>query len=74
MISNPSDSASLSNVFLDISDHLEAKIEAMQQIASQLKEPPHERSIEAIRALAVLRGATVSRGAAEAFVLIRQIL
>jgi LmbE family N-acetylglucosaminyl deacetylase len=62
------------NVFVDISDYLELKIEAMQAFATQVKPPPHERSVEALRALATLRGATVCREAAEAFVLIRQLL
>lgn len=61
------------NVFVDISDHLDAKIEAMRTFASQIKPSPHERSAEAIVALATLRGATISRRAAEAFVLIREI-
>ncbi len=62
------------NVFVDISDHLEAKLEAMQLFASQLRQPPHERSIATLRALATLRGATVMRPAAEAFVLVRDVV
>ncbi|HEY9852380.1 MAG TPA: PIG-L deacetylase family protein [Leptolyngbyaceae cyanobacterium] len=62
------------NVFVDISDYLEMKIEAMELYASQLKPFPHERSIEALRALATLRGSTVGRFAAEAFVLVREII
>lgn len=61
------------NVYVEISDQLERKLDAMRCFASQLREPPHERSIEALRALATLRGATVMRRAAEAFVLIRQV-
>lgn len=61
------------NVFVDITEHLETKLEAMSAYASQLKAPPHERSLEALRALATLRGATVGCHAAEAFVLVRQI-
>ncbi|MDP9420538.1 MAG: PIG-L family deacetylase [Actinomycetota bacterium] len=61
------------NVFVDISDHLETKAAAMGHYASQLKAPPHERSIEALRALATLRGATVGVAAAEAFVLVRDV-
>ena len=61
------------NVFVDISDQIETKIEAMRQYASQLKDFPHERSLDAIRALASLRGSTVGRTAAEAFVLVRDI-
>ncbi|OAP39803.1 GlcNAc-PI de-N-acetylase [Sinorhizobium glycinis] len=62
------------NVFVDISDHIEAKLEAMQLFASQLRQPPHERSTATLRALATLRGATVMRPAAEAFVLVREVV
>ncbi|WP_331376186.1 PIG-L deacetylase family protein [Sinorhizobium chiapasense] len=62
------------NVFVDISKHLETKLTAMRMFASQLREPPHERSIATISALASLRGATVMQQAAEAFVLVRQIV
>jgi LmbE family N-acetylglucosaminyl deacetylase len=61
------------NVYVDISEHLETKLAAMAAYASQLKAPPHERSIEALRALATLRGATVGYAAAEAFVLVREL-
>ena len=63
----------LPNVFVDISDHLETKLAAMSCYSTQLRPPPHERSLEAIRALATLRGAAVGFRAAEAFVLIRQM-
>ena len=62
------------NVFIDIGDYLSKKLAAMQIFRSQLREPPHERSIEALQALAVLRGATVSRHAAEAFVMVRHLV
>lgn len=62
------------NVFIDISDHIAAKIEAMRVFRSQLRSAPHERSLETLRALATLRGATVLKTAAEAFVLVRHII
>lgn len=62
------------NVYVDISGTLDLKLEAFRLYASQLRAPPHERSIEALEALARLRGATVHRPAAEAFVLLRQTL
>jgi LmbE family N-acetylglucosaminyl deacetylase len=62
------------NVFVDISSFVQQKLDAMQAFASQLKQAPHERSLAALTALATLRGATVLRSAAEAFVLVRQIL
>ena len=61
------------NVYVDIGDTLDAKIAAFKCYASQVKNEPDERSVEAVRALAVLRGATVYRRAAEAFMLLRAI-
>lgn len=63
----------LPTCYVDITDTLDVKIDAFQCFASQVKAMPDERSIEAIRALAVLRGATVFRRAAEAFVSVREI-
>ncbi|MFN0192920.1 MAG: PIG-L deacetylase family protein [Aestuariivirga sp.] len=59
------------NVFLDIEATLDKKLAAMRAFSSQLRAAPHERSLEALQALATLRGATVHRAAAEAFVLVR---
>lgn len=61
------------NVFIDISDYCERKLAAFAAYRSQVRPFPHERSVEALRALALLRGATVQRKAAEAFVLIREV-
>lgn len=61
------------NVWIDISEELEEKITAMQCYRSQLRDFPHPRSLEAIRALAQYRGSTVGAHAAEAFMLIRSI-
>jgi len=62
------------NVFIDITDTLDLKLAAMRTYGSQLRASPHERSIEALKALATLRGATVHRPAAEAFVLVRDVI
>ncbi|ULJ75093.1 PIG-L deacetylase family protein [Rhizobium gallicum] len=61
------------NVFVDIEEHLEAKLKAMATFESQLRPAPHERALETLKALATLRGATVFKRAAEAFVMIRQV-
>lgn len=61
------------NVFVDIADTLELKLDAMAAFTSQVQAFPHERSLEALQALAMLRGATFHCHAAEAFVLIRHI-
>ncbi len=61
------------NVFFDITQDLQTKLRAMSCFQSQLRAFPDERSIEAVEHLARYRGATVSRGAAEAFVLVRNV-
>lgn len=61
-------------VFVDVSQYLGKKLEAMRCYASQLQAPPHPRSLQGIQALAQLRGSTVSCDAAEAFMLVREII
>ena len=61
------------NVFIDIAAGLDRKLAAFAAYASQVRTFPAERSPEAIAALARLRGATVHRHAAEAFVLVREV-
>ncbi len=60
-------------VFVDISEYLSKKLEAMSCFGSQVKPPPNARSLRNIEALARYRGATVAKDAAESFMLIRQI-
>lgn len=66
--------AFLPNVHIDVSETLETKLAAFSAFESQVKSAPHERSVEALRALATLRGATIHRPAAESFVLLRLCL
>ena len=61
------------NCFVDISRQIDRKLSAFGAFETQLKVFPDERSIEAIRALAVSRGASVFCEAAEAFMAVRQI-
>jgi len=58
-------------VFVDITDTLPAKLAAMACYASELREPPHPRSLATLRAHAELTGATVGHPAAEAFGVVR---
>lgn len=60
-------------LFVDITDTLQRKLDAFAVFESQQRPAPHERSVAALRALATLRGATVHRGAAEAFVAVRMV-
>jgi LmbE family N-acetylglucosaminyl deacetylase len=60
------------NFFVDITNFLERKLEIMSVYQSEMSEFPFPRSIEAIRALASLRGASSGFRAAEAFQLLRE--
>ena len=59
------------NVFVDVSGHLERKIELIQVYASEMGEFPFPRSEGAVMALAHLRGAQSGFQSAEAFHLLR---
>lgn len=63
----------LPNIWIDISQTLETKLAALSCYKSQMRKFPDVRSVEAIEALARLRGAQMSMHAAEAFVLIRRL-
>jgi len=70
--------AFLPNVFVDISATLEAKLRAVEAyretFQSEVKPFPHPRSPEAVRIYAQQRGVTVGMPAAEAFVLVRELV
>lgn len=61
------------NVFIDIGDFLERKLEAMKCYASELNPYPHPRSLMAIESIARMRGVLCGCEAAEAFVLVRDV-
>ena len=67
------ESAFLPNVYIDISAHLETKLKAMSAYKTELNASPHPRSLEALRARALLWGGVVGVAAAEPFVLVREI-
>jgi LmbE family N-acetylglucosaminyl deacetylase len=60
------------NFFIDIGGYLERKLEIMAVYQTELGAFPFPRSIEALRALATLRGSTSGFLAAEAFQLLRE--
>ena len=60
-------------MYSDITDYIDKKIHAMEKFQSQLDDFPNARSLQAIKALAEYRGATISVKAAEAFSVIREI-
>jgi len=59
-------------LFVDISSQLEEKLRIMTIYRSELEDFPFPRSIEAIRALAMWRGAAMGAHAAESFIILRQ--
>jgi len=62
------------NVFLDISAHLDGKLEILQRYQGEVGLFPFPRSVEAVRALARVRGAAAGCDAAEAFQLVKEIV
>lgn len=62
------------NRFVDIEAYLELKLRALDAYAREMRPFPHARSREAIVALARRRGASVGVRAAEAFVVLREIV
>ncbi len=61
------------NTFVDISRTLNVKIRALSEYETEVRDFPHPRSPEAIRATAVRWGSVVGCDAAEAFELVRAI-
>src|SRR5699024_8975497 len=59
------------NVWVDISETIDQKLEAMSFYKSQLYEFPHPRSLKAIKSLSQFRGSTVGVNYGESFMLIR---
>ena len=58
-------------MFIDITDHLDTKMKALEAYDLEMREAPHSRSIEHIRSLAIHRGHSAGVGAAEAFMVMR---
>ena len=62
------------NLFVELdTPHLDDKIEAMRTYASQVRPHPHTRSLEALRNMAVVRGAHSGLRFAEAYHCVRWI-
>ncbi|MCR5793413.1 MAG: PIG-L family deacetylase [Lachnospiraceae bacterium] len=60
------------NVYIDVTDTLEAKVKGMQCYRTESTIYPHPRSAEALRALGRYRGSNAGMEMAEAFVLLRE--
>ena len=61
------------NCFVDISETIELKVEALETYASEMRDWPHSRSLKAVDHLARWRGASIGCNAAEAFLLMREV-
>lgn len=61
------------NVYVDISDHIDRKLEILALYAGETAQPPFPRSIETVRCLAGFRGAVAGCLYAEAFMLLKEI-
>ncbi|WP_292934519.1 PIG-L deacetylase family protein [Noviherbaspirillum sp.] len=68
------DDAFIPDHFVEVSSVFSKKLDAMRCFASQLKDSPHPRSLDAMDALARFRGATISVKHAEAFMTVRTVL
>ena len=62
------------NSFMDITAHLDRKIEIAKMYEREMGEFPFPRSEEALRSLALLRGAACGCAAAESFMLLKEIV
>lgn len=62
------------NVFFDVTDTIQKKIEAINCYRSESEVSPHPRSPEALLALAEYRGSNVGVKYAEAFMLLREVI
>lgn len=70
----PEDGGFKANVFVDIHEYLEKKLTIVEVFGSEIGEFPFPRSRKALASLAYLRGAQCNAEAAEAFMLIKEIL
>jgi LmbE family N-acetylglucosaminyl deacetylase len=61
------------NVYLEITETIQLKKEAMMAYGSEIKDYPHPRSLEMIEILAKKRGSESGLNLAEAFMLVREI-
>jgi len=62
------------HVFVDITDHMDKKIEALKIFESELFDAPFTRSIDTMRAYNRYRGSQINAMYAECFMLLKEIL
>ena len=61
------------NYFVNIQNHINQKIEAMEAYGGEIRNFPHPRSVKAIKTLAGLRGSMAGMKFAEAFSIVRTL-
>ena len=71
---NPNPLGFKPNLWVDVSEYMETKIDIMKTYASEMGEHPFPRSEESIRSLALLRGAQSGCQYAEAFMSVKEVL
>ncbi|MCE2510431.1 MAG: PIG-L family deacetylase [Alphaproteobacteria bacterium] len=59
--------------YVDVTAHLQQKLDALAAYEMEMRPFPHARSFEAVEALATTRGAQIGRHRAEAFITLRNI-
>jgi LmbE family N-acetylglucosaminyl deacetylase len=69
---NPVEKRFQPNLFINISEQLEAKLSLLEIYESEIGEHPFPRSLEAVRALSLLRGSQMGAQSAEAFQVLRE--
>jgi N-acetylglucosamine malate deacetylase 1 len=63
----------LPNVFIDITDFIHIKKQALSAYSKEMRQPSHSRSVDNILRLSALRGNSVGMDYAEAFMLLREL-
>lgn len=69
----PDDPGFRPNLFIDIGDQLERKLQILNLYAGEMGVFPFPRSEECVRALAALRGSNAGLRAAEAFMVLKEV-
>jgi len=70
----PEDGGFRPNIYIDISETINKKLEILNIFESEVRDFPFPRSCKALESLAYVRGAQCNAEAAEAFMLIKEIL
>ena len=67
-------SSFVGNLYIDVKDHMNKKIDALSLYQDEMREHPHPRSIENIIRIAKIRGSECGLDLAERFMIVREVL